>query len=175
MKKHVMLDLETLGTSPGSVILSIGAVRFDENGLGDTFHKHIDPEDCLKLGMTVDASTIFWWMAQSEEARNNLLVAGKYLLMQTLYAFSSWFAGSEYLWGNGAAFDNALLSAAYRSVDISFPWEFWNDRCFRTVRAENPHVSAPEFEGVKHNALDDACHQARHLIKIWETNRCEHS
>ena len=35
---RVMIDLETLGTKPGSVILSIGAVRFDNRQLTDALH-----------------------------------------------------------------------------------------------------------------------------------------
>ncbi len=43
-----MVDLETLGTDPKSVILSIGAVTFDpENAKEDfsnTFYVNVDPE-----------------------------------------------------------------------------------------------------------------------------------
>ena len=29
MATHAMIDIETLGTEPGSVVLSVGAVKFD--------------------------------------------------------------------------------------------------------------------------------------------------
>jgi hypothetical protein len=40
----VMLDLETLGTVPGCVILSIGAVAFDSMTVRATFEVLIDPD-----------------------------------------------------------------------------------------------------------------------------------
>jgi len=169
MKKHVMLDLETWGNRPSSVITSIGAVRFDIDGIDDdVFYRHIDPVKSMKYGLTVDASTIMWWLQQSEEARMEFINAKKEGLKDVLYFFSFWFADSEYLWGNGAAFDNVLLRAAYDAVDVSTPWEYWNDRCFRTMKNQYPHVTEPEFKGMKHSALADARHQAEWLIKIWK-------
>lgn len=173
-KKHVMVDLETLDNKPGAVILSIGAVQFDKNGLGHEFHNYIDPEDCQRHGMTISADTLKWWMMQSDEARRRVFEANGHSLKNVLYAFSCWFAnsGCEYLWGNGAAFDNVLLATAYDLVGdglIKKPWDFWNDRCYRTVKAENWFIKADPFEGTEHDALDDAKHQARHLIKIWQS------
>ena len=38
---HVMVDIETLGTTNNSVVLSIGAVKFDHQGLGEEFYAEI--------------------------------------------------------------------------------------------------------------------------------------
>ena len=164
-----MLDLETLGTQPGSVILSIGAVRFDRTGIdvAGKFYQTIKIQSCLDAGLTVDGDTIKWWLKQSEEARREIYDAKQSELTNILTLFTFWCGKSEYVWGNGAAFDNALLRSAYAAVKLSPPWESWNDMCFRTVRAENPHIEPPEFKGVKHHPVDDARHQAEHLIKIW--------
>ena len=35
----LMLDLETLDTKPGATVLSIGAVLFDRNAVGDAMEK----------------------------------------------------------------------------------------------------------------------------------------
>lgn len=73
MKNRIMVDLETLGTAPGSVILSIGAVRFDvEEGLLDEFYVNIDVESSQRLGLTIDGATVMWWMKQSDAARAKL-------------------------------------------------------------------------------------------------------
>ena len=67
---RIMVDLETLGTAPGSVILSIGAVRFDvEKGLLDEFYVNIDVESSQRLGLTIDGDTVMWWLKQSDAAR----------------------------------------------------------------------------------------------------------
>jgi len=69
------------------------------------------------------------------------------------------------VWGNGAAFDNVILASAYRQANITQPWLFWNDRCYRTVKALSPAVTM-QRNGTHHNALDDAESQARHLIDM---------
>ena len=72
--RHVMLDLETFGTRPGSVLRSIGAVTFGlRAGLGEEFYRNIDKQSQLELGLTVDAQTEAWWARQSEEAQRHLL------------------------------------------------------------------------------------------------------
>ncbi len=68
MANNIMLDLETMGNTPTSAIIAIGAVRFDKKIKGK-FYGVIDLESCLEDGLTVDASTIMWWMQQSDAAR----------------------------------------------------------------------------------------------------------
>lgn len=169
-KSHVMVDLETLGTVPGSVILSIGAVKFDEQGVGEpAFHQGIDIQNCIDAGLTVDGKTFKWWLQQNDAARTSLIAMTKVRLVSVLYNFSTWFQGSVYIWGNGSDFDVSLLTAAYNKVHQEPPWNFWNVRCFRTIKNEDKHIEPPVFEGVEHNALDDAHNQALHLIKIWRS------
>jgi hypothetical protein len=45
----LMIDLETLGLTANSVVLSIGAVFFDLEGedLGPTFYTNVDRESCV--------------------------------------------------------------------------------------------------------------------------------
>ena len=66
---NVMLDLETLGTSPGCIILSIGAVFFDKNGLGQEFYQTIDVQSSIDAGLTMSGGTFKWWMGQQGAVR----------------------------------------------------------------------------------------------------------
>lgn len=70
---NVMLDIETIGNKPWSVIVSIGAVIFNPK-TGDisdsTFHKKINIESCMNLGLKMDASTVLWWLKQSKDAQS---------------------------------------------------------------------------------------------------------
>lgn len=166
MKNHIMLDLETLGVRPGSIILSIGAVRFDENGIEDSFIHIIDPENSVKYGLTMDVSTVRWWINQSDAAKKEISTLNACPLKTVLKAFSEWLNPDDKIWGNGANFDNVLLRCAFNAVDLRAPWPFWNDRCFRTVKELFPQVEKGIFEGTKHSAINDAIHQAHHLIKI---------
>lgn len=169
MTNHVMLDLETMGTTPGSAIVAIGAVRFDPEtgtvgGDGREFYTAVDLASCLEAGLTVDGGTVLWWLEQEDAARRALFTAPTPLRV-ALEDFAGWCPEDCQMWGNGAAFDNVILAAAYKALDRRQPWAFWNDRCYRTMKALSS-VASPKFAGTRHNALDDAKHQARHLIDI---------
>src|SRR6478609_2831880 len=77
MKTQIMLDLETLGQKPGSVILSIGACVFDRVGVHERFYTRVDPQSCIDAGLQADLSTFLWWMKQGDEARHEVLKPGR--------------------------------------------------------------------------------------------------
>jgi len=161
-----MLDLETLGTSPGSVIVAIGAVKFGEGKIISEFYERVNAESCAKLGLKIDAATVMWWMGQNDEARKEITKPGGELA-DVLSDFYSWVFGPDVveMWGNGANFDNVLLSDAFAAAKIPRPWKYSNDRCYRTVKNLHPEVQM-DRNGTHHNALDDARSQAMHLMEI---------
>lgn len=166
---NVMVDLETLGTRPGSVIKALGAVAFNkEHGIYDSFYETIDVQSCLDVGLTTDWNTIEWWLKQSDEARLEMVKPG-IPLKSAINNFNIWMqkhrSGLAGVWGNGAAFDNSLISVVYNKIDYRQPWKYSEDRCYRTMRNMFPAITH-ERTGTHHNALDDARYQAEHLIKI---------
>lgn len=166
---NVMLDIETLGVRSDAVIISIGAVVFTPTGLSeDTFYMPVGAQSCVDAGLKIDVSTVVWWMQRSRAARAVFAGQGEGVMPLdfVLKRFASWLPGDARVWGNGAGFDNVILGNAYAAAVMSRPWPYTADRCFRTVRALSPHVEADPFEGTPHHALDDAKHQARHLLKI---------
>lgn len=67
--RHVMIDLETMGKTPESAIVSIGAVIFDPRygKVSDTtFYRELDWEDQDRL---VCSDTQEWWAKQSPKAK----------------------------------------------------------------------------------------------------------
>jgi exodeoxyribonuclease VIII len=93
-------------------------------------------------------------------------------LTAALAAFSGWLMEQSNLksvrvWGNGSDFDNAILACAYKAVEQPVPWQFWNNRCYRTIKNLFPSIKMIRG-GVHHNALDDAKSQARHAQLILE-------
>lgn len=164
-KTQVMLDLETLGQKPGSVIVAIGAVKFSSGEITSSFYERVDPESCISLGLHMDASTVMWWLKQESAARVEITKPGKHL-SPVLLDFADWLGDKDAeIWGNGAAFDNVLLADAYDRAQIQRPWKFWNDRCYRTVKSLRPDVTM-QRDGTHHNALDDAKSQALHLMAL---------
>lgn len=164
--KNVMVDLETFGNGSNSVIVAIGAAMFDETGVGGKFYTLVDPQSCVDVGMQMDASTILWWLKQSDPARNALTCAPGPKLEHALLSLISWWPHGATLWGNGATFDNVILANAYSAVKVQRPWKYTADRCYRTMKALFPTITPPSDIGVAHNALDDAVYQATHMVEI---------
>lgn len=176
---HVMVDLETMGTGTKAAIIAIGAVKFNiVDGITDTFHVGVDLASNKAVGMEIDADTVTWWLSEDRaEARRAWLALDKVDLGDALYGFAEWFnsdgetevlaADIAGVWGNGATFDNVILRSAFAGAYIPSPWPFWKDRCFRTMKVENPSVPEPMRQGTHHAALDDAVHQAKWLLNIW--------
>ena len=168
--KDVMLDLETMGNNPESPIIAIGAVSFNKNGIGEEFYEVIDLESSISAGAVPDASTIMWWMKQSDSARAQFNSNQAIILAEGLRRFTTYLSQFDLkdvrVWGNGAAFDNVILAGAYRMCGQTQPWKFWNDMCYRTIKNMNLNIKIDVRSGTYHNALDDAKTQALHLIRI---------
>jgi hypothetical protein len=167
--QDVMLDLETMGLLPGSAIVAIGAVAFDAQtgAMGETFYAGVALQSSLDVGLIVDGDTMQWWLKQGDAARAPIAHAQD-SLEYALKAFAQFVArvgAHAKVWGNGAAFDNTLLAYAYRNLRRPLPWNFRNDRCYRTLKTMYPEIVI-EREGVQHHALDDAISQAKHLVRI---------
>lgn len=168
---HIMIDLETMGTTPDAPILAIGAARFDaRDGVTHTSYWLIDGASDIAQGAKPDWATIMWWLRQSEAARMELADPARQRLpirtaLLQLSIFIQETPNLQGVWGNGPSFDNALLAAAYRRASIGFPYHFSKDRCFRTLRALYPNIAMP-FEGDAHNALADATWQATLASRI---------
>ena len=167
--QHIMLDIETLDTAPSAVILSIGAVKFDpttNSPLGDKFYKAITVQSNLDAGRTISGNTLSWWMKQDDQARA-VFNEPRVSLDVALHALHEFFDHGDYkVWGNGADFDNVIVKHAFEMMGWKTPWEFWNNRCYRTLKATLKASKMPTFEG-KHNALVDACAQALHLQTFY--------
>lgn len=173
------LDLETFGTRPGSAIVGLGAVLFDTNTgeMSDKFYRAIHLATAVRVGLTMDAPTVLWWMGQPDEVRNAVRFSAMDIV-DALSDFSAWVTGQcskddVRVWARGPSFDCALLTAAYQACELEQPWWFWNERCHRTLTARNPSVPEPERLGTFHRADDDAVHQALWLIKIAAHHRAK--
>ena len=175
--KHIMIDLETMSTASNAAIISIGAVLFSEvEGIKAKFNRVISLKSSTEYGLVIEAATIKWWMQQSDEARE-IFKANGYELPRALVDFTKWldqidcYPSATVLWGNGSDFDNVILTSAYKACNLPQPWMFYNNRCYRTVKqiGIKQGILIPS-NGIKHNALDDACNQALHLIEISKAN-----
>ena len=160
-----MLDIETFGQGPGSVIVSVGAVKFGGGRILDEFYRRIDPASAVAAGLTMDVATVQWWLRQSDAARAEVSGEGGEALGDVLEKFGWWISDKTEMWGNGIDFDNVLLAEAYKALGREVPWRWSKNRCYRTVKSLYPEVGLVR-EGLHHQALDDARDQAYHLMSM---------
>lgn len=165
----LMIDIETLGTAPGSIITSIGAVAFDavSGAFGQTIYIQVDPISCETIGLTPDVSTVLWWMQKSDEARSSAFTGKTHIIdaLVTLSAFHDAVAPIR-VWAHSPSFDIVLLEAAYRKAKLAHPWGHRVSRDTRTLFDVTGITLSSA--GIKHHALDDAVSQANAVCEAYE-------
>lgn len=168
----IMLDIETLGLKPGSIVVSVGAVSFDRSTgkMGSEFYSVIDINDSEQKGLTIEAGTAGWWLNQSEDARkvfSDETMRAASSLEAVSAEFQSWGMGQNmpraHVWAQGDM-DFQVWGAAMDAVSVVRPWAFWKQKDTRTAyEICGFDAKSVERDGVYHNALDDAKHQVRCL------------
>jgi DNA polymerase III epsilon subunit-like protein len=166
----LMIDIETLGTNPGCVVLSIGACEFSDKGVGKQFYTSINPESCTQWGLTIEPRTVLWWFDQSQDARD-FITKGKHvdldIALAELKAAFKW--KGKNVWCNGANFDFPILTAAHNAIGQPVPWEYWAGNDYRTIKnlvGRDVFDACKVAPTVAHNALADAVAQAETLINM---------
>jgi 3' exoribonuclease, RNase T-like len=166
MNKETMVDIETLSLRPNAGIISIGACKFNADGLHESMVVNVRFADSNLPGFHIDGETVGFWFKNSQASRDALdplkgvsISAG----LEMLGAFVKDEAGG--VWGCGADFDNVILTSAYRSMGLALPWHYRRNRCYRTLMTLFPDI-AYERIGELHNAKDDAMTQAKHAITL---------
>lgn len=176
---QVMVDVESMGTKSHSALVSIGAVMFNlqDYAIGPQFHIAVHLASSVGFGMTMDPSTVMWWLRQGQAARDAILT-NLYSLDDALRQFDDWYRGNcepkdTRTWGNSSRFDLGILETAHELTGIEVPWRWNLETCFRTVRSMNDHIvkyDVSEKVGTAHHAVDDAIFQVNHLFKVRRAN-----
>lgn len=166
---HVMVDIETWGTGPAAIPISIGAVKFYPNekpfGWGEQFYTAIDPLSCAMVGLQVDMGTIMFWMDKKQRvALDEWLDQPKVDIHNALAGFAQWYGDKEFpTWSRGPDFDAVILNTAFKVIGMERPWGHQKNRDVRSIQGlMDWSWKAPGFEeaaGHKHNALADAIKQ----------------
>lgn len=172
----VMIDLETLATSPDASILTIGAVKFDPFGDDvndpscDKFYVKVDLDSCDRIGLVTSEDTINWWSNQSKEAQEEAFSPDGRIdivdAMNQLYKFC-W--GAKRVWSHGAAFDIVICEHIYNKIQKAVPWTFWTVRDTRTLFDLGINPNRPPV--LKHHALEDAWNQAVGVQNVYKKLR----
>lgn len=131
--KHLIVDIETMGITIPSPILSVGAVYLDftvtPHVVRPVFFK-MDPKESVG---SPDTETILWWLHQSEAARNEAFFSPvTEHAYDRLEAFMSEMK-PDYYWGKSPDFDFGHLAAQFKAQGRTIPWKFWQLRDIRTM------------------------------------------
>ncbi len=174
---HLMLDLETLDTENTAVFPSFAAVQFDiETGeIGEAFYQKVTLKSALDAGLTIGADTIKWWMSQDLSTRLKMFDEAEHIIT-ALTRFSDFFliniqrqfADPIKIWGNSASFDCGILKNGYRATKLTLPWDFRNERCYRSFVSEFPDIGEDISRGEAHNPIDDCLYQIKKLCAVWK-------
>lgn len=166
---HLMIDFESLGLRPNSVILSAGVCSVPPNLVPEAQwygEFEIDSQTRYPYNRTVDLNTQAFWTKQGDMPQGTTDLAEG---IASLYLHLSYLAErfTLQIWANGTDFDIPLLYNALDANECPSPFEYNSVRDYRTMRKAFWEVTAPPFEGKKHHALDDAKNQAAHLDMIF--------
>lgn len=178
---HVMLDLETLATTPDAAVVSMGAALFSPEAVGDGVTCYANHFECTlnleeqlgRLGRRASGDTVRWWMQQGGEARSVFVSQAQVLAAVALVGFFQWLPAGPLgfcLWSNGADFDIPIILHLAQQLGLTPPWKFYRHRCFRTLKEVHPKLYAlanKKFTNpTKHDALADAVWQAQVAVHI---------
>lgn len=169
MKKHLMLDLETMAVSPRSVVLSLGAVHFDPGSeeITDEMYFKIDLDDQDKLGREIDPNTLDWWAKQDPEIMEEAFSPDNRIsLTDAMDRFHKFAWGCDAFWSHGATFDLVIIEDIYRQLNKPLPWNYWQLRDTRTIFGLGFDPRMPK--GNEHDALSDARRQAIGVQNIYK-------
>lgn len=164
---QVMVDIETLGRTYNSVIVSIGATKFTlKEGVINTFEINIDPADSRKLGLVIEKDTVDWWKNQPKEI-SNLWRVNPYSLQDSMTKFVKFYGPvSLPFWCRGLNFDEPIIKSNLAAVGLPTPWKYNDVNDLRTL---TKLIKIPaENKLAAHGALNDAINQTNHIIAILQ-------
>lgn len=171
---HLMIDIETLGIAPTSVILSIAAVPFTSNGAetDNRFHELINLDSAIRDSRTIDAHTLAWWLKQPNGASDIILRAYD----SKLSHFDCLAKLLEYvlllkpttIWSRSPCFDITILENAYNAVRVQVPWHYRTLRDVRTVFGMVNFDKERFDANIKHDAELDCVQQIDALLIVYQ-------
>lgn len=174
MNPQIVVDLETLDTAPSAHILTVALVLVDIDAPIDSpaFGRKLFTAEVYRKqpGRTVSLDTQDWWEQQSQTARDIAFAhSAPESIGDVMRHLADWLQENPYpIWGNGADFDNAILSHAFNVEGLK--WPYYRNRCLRTLRGVVKDLGYPlpplTFEGIKHVAIDDALYEAKELALL---------
>lgn len=169
-----MLDIETLGTRPGSVVVSVALVAFNRE---DTWlwsrYWNLNLREQVDVGLSIDPATMVWWMRQSSAAlarwasyQEQSLSSSLRELHRDLTEHLSRRPGTT-IWAKDPSFDVVILNAAFAAAGLPPFISHRAEASVRTLKLLCPDL--PEVQpAIEHDPVSDAEAQASFVCQCWK-------
>lgn len=181
-QRWLMLDIETLGRSPGHGIMSIGGSVFNSTNdlkiIGNPlnhFYRVLSTFDLTNNGFQTDPATLKWW--REKEIWKNLSVqitnsnVGVRRVCEDFAHFIITQAKPDKIWANSPSFDIEMVRFMFKKMNVNFPINYQNEMDFRTLmeltypKRENRPERAFSGMNLEHHALGDSIEQSLQATK----------
>lgn len=176
--KDLMVDLETLNNTPNSAVVSACFIMFDITSGEYAVHYNcnVSLQSSLDSGLTIKEETFYWWLNNSQSARNSINPNQNSNPTVSLDALYNVISGVKFdqIWSRGADFDIAILRNIFEKLNKP---DIINrkGRCVRTMQEVAPYIyehavslykqSLPAF--TEHDALHDSIAQIKGVSAVY--------
>ena len=166
----LMLDTETLGNTPNSVLLQIGACYFNRytGEIGETFLMNVDLKSSLRHGFEIVPETFYWWLGQSDDARKSILESPLCSVENALNFFNTFAKKASSVWSH-KDFDFVIVMNHLRVLNYNPSFRFSVGKDIRTLTDLGNHDWA-KYEKDReqaHNALEDCKYQVKYCVDCF--------
>lgn len=161
---HAMIDIETLGTEPDCVVLSVGAVKFDPFTANEPHDRTLwrpAVEAQMSANRSVLDSTLEWWAKQPKHIQDEAFNEdGRIPLQQFFGELNKYLVGVDKIWCQGPQFDMVILEDLFKQFEHHRNWAFWQIQDCRTIFNMMPIDPRKSIQQDAHSADADAYWQA---------------
>ena len=171
MTMHVMLDIETLATTPDAVVMSVGVVKFDPHS-GTPYNKTLwrpDIDEQTERDRHISDSTLEWWAKQPDHIQEDAFSdQGRIPVTEFMKELNRYCVGMDKIWCQGPQFDMLILENLYIQWGHHFGWQFWQVMDCRTLFQLMPVDPRKAIQQDLHSADADAYYQAIGVQQCYE-------
>ena len=164
MATHAMIDIETLGTEPDCVVLSVGAVKFDPYQFTTPHAKTLwrpSADEQMTAERSVLEDTLQWWAKQPEHIQAEAFTEDNRVSLDAFFKdLNKYLVGVDKIWCQGPQFDMVILENLFKQFDHHTNWAFWQIMDCRTIFNMMPVDPRKAIQQNLHSADEDAYYQA---------------
>jgi hypothetical protein len=168
-----MLDIETWGTGPRCVIVSLATAWFDELNIKSGSYIVLDAQKQIDLGRTVDADTLGFWFRLAKSAplvvdRWNGAKKNDDDLVKVIGDIQL----AKCVWANSPSFDLVAFKTLLQDLAGTAPNIYRKERDVRTVKkmvdARTISTIDVEYMAGEHDPMVDCFKQAKYVQAFWK-------